>query len=109
MRRGGKKAGSQREEKRELREGEKGEWEREGRPRSSDPTVIFQQREGDRKRERKQNSAKICFLVSMATAGYYSQLSFIMKGSDFSEGGREREREGERTDREVRPTVYLLE
>lgn len=66
-----------------------GRWR--GRPRSSDSTVIFQQK--DRKRERKQSGAKICFRVSMATAGYYPQLSFVMKGSDFSEGGKGREKE----------------
>lgn len=46
----------------------------------------------------------------MATAGSYPPLlllSVIMKGSDFSNG--EIEKEGERTDREVRPPVYLWE
>lgn len=42
--------------RRELRKGEKGEWEtRErggGRPRSSDLTVIFQQRERQKEREK---------------------------------------------------------
>ena len=70
--------------------------------------LSFSSIERDRQSERKQSSAKICFLVSMTTADYYSQPSFIMKGSDFSMAGSEK-KERERTGREVKPRVYLWE
>lgn len=57
----------------------------------------FSSRERDTERGREnKSSAKICLLVSMATAGYYPQPLFIMMGSDFREGGRDRERGTER-------------
>lgn len=39
--------------------------------------------------ERESYVTEICFLVSMETAGYYPQTSFVMKLFDFNKGGKD--------------------